>query len=186
MSSIGRSEDFSLLATTANYVRKDFENDCLEWSGSPFEWVKNLSAGTKGRLGKVLVFQWCALKYLAVSHSTDSQADMLINGHRVEVKFSTLWKAGFYRFQQIRDQDYEYCVCLGVSPYEAHCWVLSKSILLQNVIGHLGQHTGSSGKETAWVTVRPKIPPEWMSACGGTLEQAFAVLRSFSIKKMSK
>ena len=183
MSTLDVSPDFNLLATAANYIRKDFEHDSIDWHGSPFEWVLSLPAGTKGKLGKQLVFQWCALKNLAVSHSPDSQADMLINGHRVEVKLSTLWKAGFYKFQQIRNQNYEYCICLGVSPYEAHCWVFSKPVLVQYVIGHLGQHTGSSGKETAWLTIDPKNPPEWVTPFGGTLEQAFIVLKNLSHKK---
>jgi hypothetical protein len=102
------------------------------------EWVLRLPAGSKGKLGKLLVYQWCALKGLSVDRSRDSEADMLINGHRVEVKFSTLWQSGIYKFQQIRDQNYEYSVCLGVSPFEAHCWVISKAILLQYVIGHMG------------------------------------------------
>jgi len=177
------SPDFNLLATAANYIKNDFVQDRLDWYGSPFEWVLNLPAGTKGKLGKQLVFQWCALKNLAVTHSPDSQADMIINGHRVEIKFSTLWKAGFYKFQQIRNQNYEYCICLGVSPYEAHCWVLSKPVLFQYVIGHLGQHTGSLGKETAWLTIEPKNPPHWIIPFGGTLEKAFIVLKSLSNKK---
>lgn len=183
MTTPNSSSDFNLLATAANYIKKDFEQDSLDWCGSPFEWVLSLPAGSKGKLGKQLVFQWCALKNLAVSHSPDSEADMLVNGHRVEVKFSTLWKAGFYKFQQIRNQNYEYCVCLGVSPNEAHCWVLSKQVLLQHVIGHMGQHTGSLGKETAWLTVEPHKPPEWMIPFGGSLEQAFIVLKSLSHKK---
>ncbi len=183
MSEVELPSDFKLLSTAANYIRKDFVQDNVDWQGSPFEWVLNLPAGSKGKLGKQLVFQWCALKSLAVSHSPDSEADMLINGHRVEVKFSMLWKAGFYKFQQIRDQNYEYCICLGISPHEAHCWVLSKPILLQYVIGHLGQHTGSSGKETAWLTIEPQNPPKWMLSFGGTLEQAFIVLKSLSHKK---
>ena len=69
-----------------------------------------LPTGSKGSLGKRLVKQWCALKELAVDRSPDSDADMLINGHRVEIKFSTLWEAGIYKFQKIRDQNYEYCL----------------------------------------------------------------------------
>jgi lipocalin len=108
---------------------------------------------------------------------------MLINGHRVEIKFSTLWKTGIYRFQQLRDQNYEYSVCLGISPFEAHCWVISKSILKQYVIGHMGQHTGSSGQETALLPVKPHKPPEWLAPYGGALDQAFSVLKSLSPRK---
>ena len=177
------SPDFNLLATAANYIKSDFEDDYLAWSGSPFEWVLRLPAGSKGKLGKLLVYQWCALKSLSVDRSSDSEADMLINGHRIEVKFSTLWQAGIYKFQQIRDQNYEYSVCLGISPFEAHCWVVSKSILKQYVIGHMGQHTGATGQDTAWFSVTPHKPPDWLAPYGGTLEQAFAVLRNLKPKK---
>ncbi|HMD90206.1 MAG TPA: hypothetical protein VKF38_13670 [Anaerolineaceae bacterium] len=175
--------DFKLLATASSYLRKDFEEGYTEWLNSPFEWILHLPAGSKGKLGKHLIYQWCALKGLSVDRCTDSEADMLINGHRVEVKFSTLWKSGIYKFQQIRDQNYEYSVCLGISPFEAHCWVLSKAVLKRYVIGHLGQHTGNEGKETAWITVDPKNPLDWIRPYGGTLEQAFVVLRNLSHRK---
>ena len=176
------SADFQLLATASSYIRKDIHEGNKNWENSPFLWILNLPAGSKGKVGKRLVSQWCALKGLTVDKSTDSEADMLINGHRIEVKFSTLWKSGIYKFQQIRDQNYEYCVCLGISPFEAHCWVISKAILKENVIGHLGQHTGSSGKDTAWITVNPSKPPEWMAQLGGSLEDAFSVLKSLRRK----
>lgn len=175
--------DFNLLASAANYIRSDLERDYANWENSPFEWVLKLPAGSKGKLGKHLVYQWCAVKGLSVDRSPDSQADMLINDHRVEVKFSTLWKVGIYKFQQIRDQNYEYSVCLGISPFDAHCWVIKKSILKQYVIGHMGQHTGSGGQETAWFSVNPDSPPVWLATCGGTLDQAFTVLKSLSHRK---
>ena len=177
------SPDFDLLASAASYIRNDFEKNSSGWSGSPFEWVLKLPSGSKGSLGKRLIKQWCALKELAVDRSPDSDADMLINGHRVEIKFSTLWKAGIYKFQQIRDQNYEYSILLGVSPFEAQCWVVSKAMLRKHVIGHLGQHTGSSGQETAWLTVKPNDPPSWLLECGGTLDQAYKVLKSLSSRK---
>jgi hypothetical protein len=175
--------EFELLATAASYIKSEFEEDNTAWSGSPFEWVLKLPSGSKGKLGKRLVYQWCAIKGLSLDSSPDSDADMLINGHRVEIKFSTLWKVGIYKFQQIRDQNYEYSVCLGISPFEAHCWVISKLILRKNVIGHLGQHTGSTGQETSWITVNPNDPPYWLTPCGGTLERAFSVLKSLSPRR---
>jgi len=175
--------DFNLLASAANFIKPEFERDQSAWAGSPFEWILNLPSGSKGKLGKRLVYQWCAIKGLSIGSSPDSEADMLVNGHRVEIKFSTLWQEGIYNFQQIRDQNYEYAVCLGISPFEAHCWVVSKKILRKNVIGHLGQHTGSAGQETAWFAVNPKSPPDWLAPCGGTLDLAYKVLKSLSSKK---
>ena len=175
--------EFELLATAANYIKDEFEKDTSAWYGSPFEWALRLPSGSKGKLGKRLVYQWCAIKGLSIDSSPDPEADMLVNGHRVEIKFSTLWETGIYKFQQIRDQNYEYAVCLGISPHDAHCWVVSKQILRKNVIGHMGQHTGSAGQETAWFAVPPQSPPDWLSPCGGTLDQAYKVLKSLSSKK---
>ena len=87
--------DFELLATAANYIKNDLLHENEDWKDSPFSWVRSLPAGSKGKLGKHLVYQWCALKGLNVGSSPDSEADMLINGKRVEIKFSTLWKSGF-------------------------------------------------------------------------------------------
>lgn len=175
--------DFELLASAANFIKPEFRKDESIWAQSPFEWVLTLPSASKGKLGKRLVYQWCAIKGLSIDSSPDSQADMMINGHRVEIKFSTLWEASIYKFQQIRDQNYEYAVCLGISPFEAHCWVISKKILKQFVIGHMGQHTGSGGQETAWFAVNPHSPPSWILPCGGTLEEAYKVLKSLSSKK---
>jgi hypothetical protein len=174
--------EFDLLASAANFIRPEFEKDKSPWAGSQFEWVLRLPSASKGKLGKRLVNQWCALKGLSINNSPDSQADMLISGRRVEIKFSTLWGTNIYKFQQIRDQDYEYAVCLGISPFEAHCWVISKQILKKYVIGHMGQHTGSRGRETAWLAVNPQSPLDWLLPCGGTLEQAYKVLKSLSRK----
>ncbi|HLO15755.1 MAG TPA: hypothetical protein VK206_13060 [Anaerolineales bacterium] len=177
------TSEFELLASAATLIRPEFEKDKSPWAGSKFEWVLRLPSASKGKLGKRLVNAWCALKGLSIESSSDSQADIMINGHRVEIKFSTLWEANIYKFQQIRDQNYEYAICLGISPFEAHCWVVSKQVLRTHVIGHMGQHTGSKGQETAWFTVNPKSPPDWLVLCGGTLEEAYKVLKSLSNKK---
>ena len=47
----------------------------------------------------------------------------------------------------------------------------------------MGQHTGSEGKETAWFSVDPHHPPIWIESNGGSLDQAFSVLRSLSHRR---
>jgi hypothetical protein len=84
-----------------------------------------------------------------VSRSPDSDADRVVEGKRVEVKFSTLWKNPPYKFQQLRDQNYDLAICLGVSPFNAHCWAISKATILHewkttgNVVPQHGARAGS-------------------------------------------
>lgn len=177
------NSDFELFATITAHIRPEFEERNEAWKGSSFAWVKNLSTGSRGKLGKRLVSAWCAAKGLLIDASSNSEADLLVNGHRIEIKFSTLWESGIYKFQQIRDQDYEYAICLGISPFQAHCWVLSKGLLREHVIGHQPQHRGARGTDTFWFEVNPDTPPEWLINYGGTLDKAFEVLKGLKRKR---
>jgi hypothetical protein len=124
-----------------------------------------------------MVAGWCAAKGSDVVRSRSSEYDRLINGHRVEVKFSTLWESGVYKFQQIRDQDYDLLLCLGVAPWDAGCWVIPKAVLFDHVIGHTGQHTGAAGTDTAWLSFPAATPRAWMRPFGGTLAEAWRVFQ---------
>ena len=96
------------------------------------------------------------------------------------------WANGGFKYQQIRDQGYEIAICLGIMPFDARCWVLPKAVLYANVIGHTPQHTGAAGSDTFWITVPdPDQPPPWMQHFGGSLSQAFSVLRQLE-KKSSR
>ena len=110
-------------ALKADYVR---EGALDPWDGSPFAWIKTRPSRQVGKIGEQLVAGWCAAKGFDVTATGDSEADRVIGGCRMEIKFSTLWESGSYTFQQIREQRYEHLICLGISPFNAHCWVLSK------------------------------------------------------------
>lgn len=177
------SSDFELFASITKSILSEFEQQEKSWEGSPFADVKKLPSASRGKLGVRLISAWCAAKGLSIGPSPDSEADLLINGHRVEIKFSTLWRTGIYKFQQLRDQNYEYAVCLGISPFQAHCWVISKKVLKEHVIGHKPQHRGAQGSDTFWFDVKPDSPAEWLSNLGGTLDKAFVVLKGLSRKR---
>ncbi len=108
-----------------------------------------------------------------IVRSGDSEADRVIDGKRVEIKFSTLWKTGVYKFQQVRDQNYELLFCLGISPFDAHAWLIPKRVLLDHVIGHTGQHTGAGGTDTPWINVAVGSPPDWMADYGARLSDVW-------------
>jgi hypothetical protein len=166
-----------LLASLSTTLEPDYVQDTASWEGSPFRWIKtSLPSRTVGAVGEALVAGWSAAKGFDVTKTGDSDADRVINGHRVEIKFSTLWANGSYTFQQIRDQRYDYCFCLGVSPFDAHAWLIPKSALRQHVIGHMGQHSGSSGRDTAWLKFKVDEPYPWMADHGDRLSDVARLL----------
>lgn len=171
--------EVQLLATLSATLEIDYAAEPDDpWVGSPFAWILRQPSRTKGAIAEKLVAGWCATKGFDVVRSQDSDADRVVEGHRIEIKFSTMWKSGVYKFQQIREQDYDYCLCLGVSPFDAQAWLLPKSLLRMHVIGHTGQHTGATGSDTAWLSFPCTKPPAWMSSYGGRLSDVADLLRS--------
>ena len=151
---------------------------------SPFAWLKPWpSSKAKGAIFESVVHQWCEGMGLTVEPTGDSDADRVFGGKRFEIKGSTPWAPSYktYKFQQLRDQNYDAAICLGVSPFDAHCWVLSKEeILYRRRTGEIRtQHGGRSGKDTGWFEANPDAPPEWLSVWGESLAQAKRVLRDF-------
>ena len=171
------------LAVVANGLASRYQRGNDPWAGSPFEWLKNIpSSRTKGKAFEELFAEWCAACGLTVVSSPDSDADRIVNGLRIEVKGSTLWQNGGYKFQQIRDQNYTIIVCLGISPFDAHCWAVPKATVMQwwqngNI---RSQHGGSSGSDTAWLSVNPSATPAWLQPYGGTLGAGLAQLQALT------
>lgn len=144
------------------------------WVGSPFAWIKTRPSRQVGSIGEQLVAGWFAAKGLDVVRTGDSDADRVIDGKRVEIKFSTLWESGDYVFQQIRNQRYDVALLLGVSPFSAACWAVPKRVLLEQPFraGLSHQHGGQAGTDTVWLRFRAVTPPAWLSEHGGTLGAA--------------
>lgn len=166
-----------LLAGIAQTMKAEYVEEEIPWLESPFGWIKSRPSRQVGAIGERLVAGWLAAKDFNVRRSPDSDADRLIEEARVEIKFSTLWKNGVYKFQQLRDQRYDFAICLGLSPFDAHCWVLSKAEIMyqwREGGGIASQHGGAGGSDTAWLTVRPDSPPSWLIGKGGTLAEAAA------------
>jgi len=174
--------EVQLLAGIAGTLRADYADEGLAWEGSPFAWIKTRPSRQVGTIGEKLVAGYLAAKDFDVVRSPDSEADRIVSGVRTEIKFSTLWKSGVYKFQQLRDQNYELAICLGVAPFDAHCWVLPKALIMENwgrAEGLVSQHGGARGKDTAWLNVDPTEIPAWLSSQGGSLRKATKVLNEF-------
>jgi len=170
--------EVALLAALASTLEADYVTPTVEdqWQSSPFGWIRARPSRQKGKIGEQLIAGWCAAKGLNVTRSGDAQADRVIEGRRVEIKFSTLWESGAYTFQQIRNQDYSHLICLGLSPFHAQCWVLPKEVALRRATG---QHMGSAARDTAWLSFQAASPPSWLGRYGGTLGLAYSILEKW-------
>ena len=175
--------DAAGLATLSDTLRDEYTADDVMWVGSPFEWITQRPSRQKGAIGERLVEQWLTQNGFDVTRSPDAEADRIVNGTRIEIKFSTRWKNGVYKFQQLRDQNYAYAICIGVSPFGAHCWVLPKTEIMERWKGGKGginaQHGGARGQDTAWLNVEVDTPAPWLSSFGGSLGDALVNIRKY-------
>ena len=164
-SSVG-DEHLKRFIRVTNELSAEYSEQLEGWKDSPFRWILALPSRTRGAVGEKIVAEWLKSNGCTISRSLHSGCDRIINGINMEIKFSTRWKSGGYTFQQLRDQDYEYVFCLGLSPNDAHAWLIPKAIAWQHATP---QHGGKEGKDTKWLSFPADSPPAWLAPYGGSL-----------------
>lgn len=185
-----KNPEVRILAGISQALQAEYLSENREWEGSPFAWIKTRPSRQVGAIGEKLVAGWLAARGFNVIRAGDSDADRVVENKRVEIKFSTLWANGGYKFQQLRNQRYDLAVCLGISPFDTHCWIIPKEdvIRLWKVEHKIAsQHGGQDGADTAWIDVRPNEAPEWLKQYGGSLPDAIFALSTitgFKVKKV--
>lgn len=139
------------------------------WIGSPFEKLVQLSSKAKGALGEDVVEGLMNSFGFQVDKPESMEHDRIINGHKVEIKMSTLWEEGKLQFSQIRDQDYEYVIFLGIEPFNTSVWILPKAAAVEL---STPQHGGSKANETRWYGFQADDVPEVLAQYGGDPNRA--------------
>ena len=166
-----KDSEIQLFMQYSNALQENYPARKTIWEESPFGWIQQKSSSTRGAIGKKLISNYLTRKGFDVHQSPGRGADRIIADKRVAIKTSCLWKKGIYKYQQIRDQDYDFVLCLGISPFDVHCWVIPKRVIMDK--WHSGeiqsQHLGEKGGDTCWFTVNPRTPPEWIEEWGGSL-----------------
>ena len=150
------------------------------WLGSPFAWIKTRPSRQVGSIGEQLVAGWFAAKGLDVLRTGDSDADRVIDGKRVEIKFSTLWESGDYVFQQIRNQRYDVALLLGLSPFAGSCWVVPKAVLLEQPFRAQGWRTSMEARPELTRSGCGSRPTLHRHGCRPTVERYRRPTRDFA------
>jgi len=146
------------------------------WSTSPYKWLRELQSRTRGKAGEQIIAGWLASEGFTVGKPSSSNSDRSVELTQVEIKLSTQWDSGEFRFQQIRDQDYRFVILLGVMPQELKVWILPKKVALKY---STPQHTGKGGAETRWLAFDAANPPKWLTRYGGNAQEAVAAVRRY-------
>jgi hypothetical protein len=157
-----------------NSLSAEYAEQLEGWTESPFAWILTLPSRSRGAVGEKIVAQWLTSNGCRVSRPLHSGCDRVVNGINMEIKFSTLWKSGGYTFQQLRDQDYSFVFCLGLSPNEVHAWLIPKEIAWNHATP---QHGGKAGKDTKWLSFPANSPPPWLTAYGGSLADVLKMVQ---------
>ncbi len=174
---------FELLGKISESFREVAPKPLTFGENNPFNWLLTMPSATIGAYGAKFVSElFRANDFDVLRPLGGSDHDRVINGHRIEVKFCTRRKedASFW-FEQIRDQEYDYVLCLGLSADAASCWVIPKSELTLPKEGLSPQHGGKEGKDTLQLQFQPDAVPAWLHEFGGSLEEGMQVLNAAGI-----
>ena len=165
-----------VLAGIAGSLEHDYLELEGEWGSSPFGWIRRQQIKTRGTIGEQIVSGWLAARGFNVTRSTTTDADRVIENKAIEIKFAMLGKTDGFVFNQFRDQQYDAVLLLGVCPFHAHCWVLTKSDVIEQwrTLGNIkDQHDPKNPNavaNTGMLTIRKaESPPSWLADFGGSL-----------------
>lgn len=111
-----------------------------KWIDSKFGHIKYLGNTSKGQIGESFILQYCKELGFTVSDEGNRLGthDILINDKKVEIKTATEDVTGSFQFNHLRlDYQYEFVVCLGISPNKILFGIYTKSDLVTGKAGNL-------------------------------------------------
>lgn len=100
-----------------------------KWTGSKFEVIKNLPTTHKGDFGEDFVTELLNEVSIKAERVNKGKGtfDVLAGSKKLEIKLATEDTKGKFQFNGIKkDIDYDYVLCLGVSPNELWFNLFSK------------------------------------------------------------
>jgi hypothetical protein len=181
------------LETISEKLKPTYDNDeDAEWSGHSLQWIRTKPSARIGKIGRLFVKAICEnsglqAKTKGYSLVVADKRPLVVAGKEIQVRFSTGWSGGGFKFEQLRYESYLAVFCLGITPKRAYGWVIPKNIIfdtkgvLLKKPALTTQHKGKGGSDTAWINVDVQSIPPWMEDHGGSLADATDHLKSLLI-----
>jgi hypothetical protein len=82
----------------------------LEWKGHSLEWIRSHPSARIGKIGRSFVQSLCegsGLKVKKIGYS------LIIKDKKIQVRFSTGWSGGGFKFEQLRYEGFDRSLLLG-------------------------------------------------------------------------
>ncbi len=160
---------FTILEEIAADLSSEYP-DNQAWANSSIAWIRTLPPASKGTVGRHIASGLLQHSGLSVSASKQT---LRVNGQRISVKTSLMWEAGLVKFQNIRDSNADFLLCLALYPGNSYGWLIPQGEIWVNGAirndrpGVTKQHKGAD----AWLEVHPDSPHSWLKPYGGTTDE---------------
>ena len=156
----------------------------IEWKDHPLEWIRRHPSARIGKIGRTFLQSLCEDHALQVKKRGYS---LVIKEKKIQVRFSTGWSGGGFKFEQLRHEGFDAIFCLAITPNRVYGWAIPKSVIF-DADGHLLkkdgltiQHKGKGGSDTARINVDVNSIPAWMAPHGDSLTEAMNRLKAILI-----
>lgn len=154
----------TIVTNTPTFSKLSHLKQISIWDGSTFELIRTISSPrAKGAIGEKLTSDVMTHLGHVVTKPSNSGHDRIIDGYKTEIKLSTTWdnRLDTFTWQQIRNQDYDRIIFIGVNPYDISFYWAEKSDLVTHIFGndHYRQHAGKNGgQDLYWIQAIKRLP----------------------------
>lgn len=121
----------------ADIIREQSPEDI--WADSPLIGYRLLGNTNRGEIGEEFVRRYLGNAGFSIGNGNrTSEIDMVIEGHRTEVKTASLGANGTFQFNHVRlDRNYTFLLCLGICPEQIVFNVWHKDDVNDGLAGRL-------------------------------------------------
>jgi len=143
----------------AEQARQLIPRGKVDWSSSPFAWMRHHGPRTKSKLGRDIVREWLKTRPLSWADSEDGVSHFTIDGRTVVVHLALLGKEGLLEFANLREPGLgvDALMLVGVEPERARIWWLRP----EDVRGFHSYVNDAPGYHN--VSIDPDEPPDWLT-----------------------
>lgn len=149
-------QEFSTLAAQA---RDKIPRGKVDWSDSPFAWMRHHGPRTKSKLGRDIVQAWFEARQTPFTESRNGVAHFKVAERHTIVHLALLSKEGVFEFAQLRapGKGVDWMLLVGVEPHRARIWAVKPVDVV-----HLATY-GTDAPGLHHCSFDPDEPPAWLT-----------------------